>query len=150
MFICLDFTSSLGLPGFDKLKQIFNFNLNDLTLGQALDYLDDFKLSSLKEKIIKLLEKVEVMCELFDVILITVKHWLFLKQVARYYCIKLIVIITLCFINYGLNLLIYFFVFCMSLICFRKGSKLFHLVYILHNPLLMLPLAFFGFELLFY
>ena len=68
-----DFTKSLGLPGFDRLKEIFSLDINKVTLGQALDYLDEFGLSKLKENIIKLLQKVEVSINISLVLPCTVR-----------------------------------------------------------------------------
>ena len=52
MFI--DFAKSLGLPGFDPLKEVLGLNLFQIKLEQVLEFIDG------KEKILKLLEKVDV------------------------------------------------------------------------------------------
>ena len=54
------FSKKLGLPGFDKLKEIFSLDIKTVTVGQALDILDDLGLSDLKKKITEFLSKIEV------------------------------------------------------------------------------------------
>ena len=55
-----DFAKKLGFPDLSKLKELFNFNMNDLTVRKILDLLDKVGLSTLKNAIIKLLNGVEV------------------------------------------------------------------------------------------
>ena len=43
-----------------KLKDVFNFNMNTITLNKVLGYLDKVGLSKLKTKIVNILKEVEV------------------------------------------------------------------------------------------
>ena len=45
-----------------KLKEVFNFNMNTITLKKVLGYLDKVGLSKLKTNIVKILMEVEVSC----------------------------------------------------------------------------------------
>ncbi|KAK2165039.1 hypothetical protein NP493_1368g00012 [Ridgeia piscesae] len=54
-----DFAKSLGLPDLTKLKDVFNFNMNSITLNKILGYLDYVGLSTMKTKIINILKEIE-------------------------------------------------------------------------------------------
>ncbi|KAK2165104.1 hypothetical protein NP493_1383g00012 [Ridgeia piscesae] len=54
-----DFAKSLGLPDLTKLKDVFNFNMNSITLNTILGYLDQVGLSTMKTKIINILKEIE-------------------------------------------------------------------------------------------
>ena len=43
-----------------KLKDVFNFNMNTITLNKVLGYLDKVGLSKFKTKIVNILKEVEV------------------------------------------------------------------------------------------
>ena len=59
-FSLSEFAKSMGLPDLSKLKDVFNFNMNDVTVNKVLGYLDKIGLSKLKTSIIKILKELEV------------------------------------------------------------------------------------------
>ena len=72
----LDFAKSLGLPDLSKLKDVFNFKMNSITLNKVLGLLDKVGLSKVKTSIVKALEEIEVGHCLFSAVALYKKVFL--------------------------------------------------------------------------
>ena len=55
-----DFVKSSGLPDLTKMKDVFNVDMNSITLNKILDYLEYVGLSAMKTDMINILKEVEV------------------------------------------------------------------------------------------